>query len=323
MPTEPLAIRTVPTLDAGDRADVVDLVGDAQRADGVRPVNDQAWLDIHGPARDGIAHLLAERDGRLIGYAHLDSTTADAEAQLVVAPDARRQGVASSMLGSLGFDPRSAEGARRLARGLTLRLWSFGDLAAARATARALGYAPVRELLIMERDLAEVPEPRLPKGIRVRGFTDDDVQPWLRVNARAFAQHPEQGAMTESDLRARMAEPWFDPEGFLLATRVDEAGGGDEQLVGFHWTKIHEDGTGEVYVIGVDPDHSGGGLGRQLLHAGLQHLRGRGARRVILYVEAAQAYVVELYRSTGFTVAHRDVLRAPGTPTTPAPEEDS
>jgi len=35
-------------------------------------------------------------------------------------------------------------------------------------------------------------------------------------------------------------------------------------LVGFHWTKVHPDGVGEVYVVGVHPDAQGGGLGTAL-----------------------------------------------------------
>ena len=105
-----------------------------------------------------------------------------------------------------------------------------------------------------------------------------------------------------------MHEPWFDPEGLLLAVRT--AGDGTEQVIGFHWTKRHDAELGEVYVIGVDPDHSGGGTGRALLQSGLEHLASRGARRVILYVEGNQDYVVRLYEATGFEIANRDIMYA-------------
>ena len=50
--------------------------------------------------------------------------------------------------------------------------------------------------------------------------------------------------MTQADLAARIAEPWFDPAGFFVALRGDT-------MVGFHWTKHHPGRLGEVYVLGV------------------------------------------------------------------------
>src|SRR3989442_13450426 len=95
----------------------------------------------------------------------------------------------------------------------------------------------------MRRSLVTpVPEPHLPDGVRLRVFQPgQDDQAWILLNARAFAGHPEQGKWTLTDLHVRLAEPWFDPAGFLLAERDS-----DGALIGFHWTKVH----------GATPDHA-------------------------------------------------------------------
>jgi mycothiol synthase len=190
--------------------------------------------------------------------------------------------------------------------GGALRVWAHGQHPGAVALAARLGFAPVRELWQMRRSLLDpLPEPQLPAGVRLRAFVPgQDDEEFLRVNNAAFDWHPEQGGWEVGQLRLREAEPWFDPEGFLLA--VDEA----DRLLGFHWTKVHTDPEpiGEVYVLGVDPSAQGKRLGAALTLAGLRHLRERGQTRVLLYVEADNAAAVKLYGSLGFTRWQADVL---------------
>jgi mycothiol synthase len=234
-------------------------------------------------------------------------------AELVVRPDRRRQGIATALSRALleRVGPAAADDDE------TLRVWAHGDHPGAVALAAKFGLRRVRELrrmLLTLDDLPDgLPQPRpLPGELRLRTFqVGQDEQALVEVNHRAFAWHPEQGALSVADVQADEAQPWFDPAGFFLAVRA-----ADDTLVGFHWTKIHHelDGAGapmgEVYVVGVDPDASGHGLGTTLTLTGLRYLADRGARQIMLYVESDNAPAIAVYSRLGFGHWDADVQYA-------------
>jgi mycothiol synthase len=180
------------------------------------------------------------------------------------------------------------------------RHWVRGGDPAASAASERLGLVEERQLHQLRRPLP-VDEPW---SLDVRPFVvRQDEEAWLAVTNRAFEWHPEQGGWDRGDLEARMAEPWFDPAGFLL----HEAGG---HLVGFCWTKTHrseDPPLGEIYVIAVDPAAGRRGLGRPLTLAGLDHLhRVDGMRVGMLYVDGDNAAGLRLYEGLGFELHHTD-----------------
>ena len=334
-------------LDAVQLSALMTLVRRAEAVDHVAPLSEQVRLAARDGADAGTepTHFLAYDGTHLAGYAHLDpgpgrgkatgevargesdqaaaSTSAGpastATAELVVDPADRRQGVAMALLRATleALGPRYD----------SLRIWSHGHLEGARALAAVHGYVVVRELWSMHRpllpDAGSLPEVTLPEGFSSRHFVvGQDEDAWLRVNARAFAHHAEQGALTRHDLDLRIAEPWFDATGFILIEDVrEDVRGAVPALAASHWTKIVPSTRprvrptkGEVYVVGVDPAYQGLGLGRAVTLLGLEHLRAQGVAEAMLYVDADNLAAVSTYSRLGFTRFAVDVMYSPAAP---------
>ena len=318
-------------LDAVEVRAVSDLVEAATEADGVRPLSEHVMLHLRYGGDRPVRNVLVYVDSDLAAYGHLDVTdeVEGASAEVVVHPAHRGEGLGHLLVQTTLDETPDGR----------LRLWAHGGHPGAAALASAMGFTLSRSLWQMRRSLhAPLPVVAVPDGVTVRtfrpGHDDDD---WVRVNAAAFRDHPEQGRWTVDDLHRRVAEPWFDPEGFFLAHRGD-------RLVGFHWTKVHggdahgpggaalidggdahadvdgphaheghgHDPIGEVYVVGVDPAEAGTGLGKALTVLGLRHLRHRGLPSAMLFVDADNEPAIGLYTKLGFTRWETDVMFSRG-----------
>lgn len=306
-------VEVVGRLDPEEVRAVAVLVEAATEADGVRPLSEHVVLHLRYGGDAPVRNVLLYVGDALAAYGHLDVTdeVAGASAEVVVDPAHRRRGLGRLLVRALLAE--TADG--------RLRLWAHGEHPAAAALAAAMGFRRSRALWQMRRSLyAALPSPVLPDGVSVRPFQPgQDDEAWVRLNAAAFSDHPEQGLWTVEDLRRRMREPWFDPQGFFLAER-------GERLVGFHWTKVHggdgpghghgHEAIGEVYVVGVDPTERGTGLGKALTLLGLRHLRHLGLPDAMLYVDADNEPAIRLYTGLGFTRWETDVMFSRGpTPT--------
>jgi len=297
-------IRYLEHLNTQQQVSVLALISAATDHDGIPPIGEHVILHLrHGGDKDD-RHIIVEKDGDIVGYAHLDLTdiVAGPSAELVIHPDHRGQGLGRSLL-------------IEICRITSPRLWSHGDLPAAQRLAKENGLQKVRTVIQMRRSLTEhLPKVTTETTMRsfLPGLDDGD---WLALNNRVFLNHPEQGAWTLSNLRDRMKESWFDARGFLLATQGD-------QLTAFCWTKIHgghshthdekekhdHDPIGEIYAMGVDPDFQGQGLGHTITVTGLAHLRRQGLMSAMLYVDAENVEAIKLYKDLGFTEWGRDVM---------------
>lgn len=268
------------------RSALEQLVERIAQADGARPTNESADLVISGQRLGSF--LLATEADQVVGFAVIDAR--DVTIQVGVDPDHRRRGHGTTLLReALAAHPEHT-------------VWAFGTGPGAVALAASLQLHPVRELLLMKRPLADEPQPDVAEGWRIRGFRPSDAEGIVATNAAAFEHHPEQGKLTLAEFEDLTRQPWFSAEGLLVATATAD----DNHIAGFHWTKRHDDITGEVYVLAVHPARSGHGLGRLLLEAGLAHLEAIGCVEVILFVEASESRVVRLYQSASFETSNTD-----------------
>ncbi|MDO5670554.1 MAG: mycothiol synthase [Corynebacterium sp.] len=270
------------------------LLAAAADTDGIDALSEQFVLGLED-ARLGHRHLAAHIDGQVVGLAARDGSAWE----MVVDPAYRRRGIGTALLEALGAED----------------VWAHGNLPAAQALARAQGRSMTRRLLVMSiegqalREAALFPAREDVQALDLPGsverFGREKVeQAWLTANNEAFSWHPEQGGWDRARLSRAQEAEWFAEEDVLFLW----AG---EQLAGFHWTKWHTEESpeyGEVYVVGLASAFRGRGLGGPLLRLGLEHMVGKGARRVILYVEADNEPAVKVYEDLGFTVAEEHVV---------------
>jgi mycothiol synthase len=284
-------------------AEISRLLEAAATAHNHAPLAEDRWLRLKAGDK-GVRYLL-DRTGpgsSLVGYAQLTAERARPGAwalDIVTDPRARDGGEASrSALLHIALGEVGDGG------GGSVEWWVAKPDRSHDELAEAAGLAPGREVVQMRRTLGGTGNSGVNgEAIPTRPFRPGaDEEAWLAVNNRAFAGHPDQGEWTLADIRAREHQLWFDPGGFLLHEH-------DGRLAAFCWTKVQFAGdrpVGEIYVIAVDPDFQGAGLGKGIAVAGLRYLASRGITLATLYVDSSNTAARRLYERLGFTVDHID-----------------
>ena len=176
------------------------------------------------------------------------------------------------------------------------------------ATARRLfarmGFEVVRRFLELRLDLSVTDELKTKRIVspcrRLRRGEEDKL---TQLQNRSFSDAWGFNPNTVEEIVYRTRLPRCSPRDIIIAFDFDKP-------VGYCWTRtserVDEDMNGckgHIYMLGVDPDHRGKGVGKRVLIAGLSHLKGKGVRRVELTVDSANTAACALYRSVGFEVS--------------------
>jgi mycothiol synthase len=285
---------------------VLALIKAAHDFDGTPAIAEHVLLHLRHGGDKSDSHIVIEENQQVIAYAHLDTTdlVAGPSVEAVVHPQHRGKGLGVLIL----------KEAIKMCGDRT-RIWSHGDLPPAKAIAASLKLERLWSNLLMSKPIGEI-QPVTSK-YPIRTFIPGlDNQAFLALNNKVFADYPDQGGWSEDDLKMRLNESWFDDKGFFVAE--DES-----ELIGFCWTKIHgahthshngsdedhgHEALGEIYVLAVNPDYKGQGIGRDLTITGLNYLKYQGLNNVMLYVGVENKPAFNLYKSLGFNEFGSDVM---------------
>ena len=198
--------------DAAGLADFQRVAAEALAFDGYAPFNEQSLFDLHAGLRTA---YLVTSDASVVGAA----LSGRGEIDLVIAPESRRRGLGrAAAIELVAMVPNA------------LTMWSHGDHPGARALAIELRFVAARTLLelrmpLLRAETGTEPEtaPAAASGSAAQAGASasleggsivafrpgvDDAE-WVALNALVFATHPEQGSITQADLAARQAEPWW------------------------------------------------------------------------------------------------------------------
>ena len=177
---------------------------------------------------------------------------------------------------------------------------------AAKSCASHLGFKFIRRFMEMKLDLGRARLPAAaPVGYIIRHFDPGEAGKLAEIQNRAFADSWGFNPNTTDEIVYRTRLGCCSAENIILA----EVNG---RPIGYCWTQLlNEDERavdgmhGEIHMLGVDPDFRRRGIGRNVLLAGLSHLKRKGITIARLTADGEETTALGLYESVGFEIYSR------------------
>ena len=247
--------------------------------------------------------FIAEKAGDIIGYVNV---TAELKIGRVVLnclmhPEYRGNGVATKLI------ERAIDRAREL-QVKRVHVNIPEENMTARELFANMGFRFIRCFLELELDLSGVHGPNMKRiGPRCRHMMRGEEDKLVHVQNRSFAETWGFNPNTVEEIVYRISLPNCAREDVILACDGDN-------VIGYCWTRTYRGegsvtrgGKGRIYMLGVDPDQRGKGIGKEVLLAGLSYLKSKGLETVELTVDSKNEAARALYRSAGFQIRTRSL----------------
>jgi mycothiol synthase len=239
---------------------------------------------------------VAEQDGSLIGGVGVFREPGIGRALLdgLVHPQHRKKGIATDLFAHAIQHARQA--------GLKVAQICIPQTnTAGKNLIKRLGFQFIRRFIGMEIDLTTSPLPVITPAT----YTIDHLQPGEEqlltdIQNRSFADAWGFNPNTTEEITYRVNLNSCTPQDIIMAYLGDRP-------IGYCWTRrfvekraTSENAKGEIHMLGVDPDYRNQGVGRNVLLAGLSHLKDKGIMLIELTTDGEDPVAFRLYESIGF-----------------------
>ncbi len=247
----------------------------------------------HHPEND---LFLVHSDEKVIGYIRvfLEPGIGRALVDGLVHPRHRRKGIATALFGHAVRRAQAAGSGR-------VQICIAENNLAAKQLFASLSLRFIRYFFGYRINLAvvQLPEIKTDKFI-FRSLRPGEKDKLTAIQNRAFAGTWGFNPNTRHEISYRIHSSSCAPEDVIMVYRQNAP-------IAYCWTRIfHENsevggaGRGEIHMLGVDPDFRKQSIGKNVLLAGLSHLKHRGVELVELMADSETPAPLALYESVGF-----------------------
>jgi mycothiol synthase len=245
--------------------------------------------------------FVAEHGGSIIGFAGVFLETAIKRAILdcMIHPLHRKKGIATELICRAIRRAQDAESK-------TVQVCFSEINLPARSLTSRLGFKFIRHFLEMQLNLNNISLLHVePGGYIIRNLERGEADKLADIQNRAFADSWGFNPNTPDEIAYRINLSCCSPENIIVTCLKNKP-------IGYCWTRIMIEENpaavgmkGEIHMLGVDPDFRKKGIGRNVLLAGLSHLKSKGITNVQLTADGKDPVVLSLYESVGFKVCSR------------------